>query len=230
MRRIDAIVFDKDGTLFDFHATWSAWSRGLIEDEAGGDPALVTRLCDVLGYDMATGRFRRDSAVIASTTEQIAAMMLPLLPGVGKRDLMARMNDKAALCPQVEAVPLDPFLRALKAKGLWLGLATNDAEEPARAHLTAAGVIGRFDFIAGFDSGYGGKPEPGQLLAFSAAMGIAPAACAMVGDSLHAPHAARAAGMVAIAVLTGIATDAELSPAADVVLESVADLPGWLGH
>ena len=35
--RIRGIVFDKDGTLFDFHATWSAWSAGFIREVTGGD-------------------------------------------------------------------------------------------------------------------------------------------------------------------------------------------------
>ncbi len=50
----------------------------------------------------------------------------------------------------------------------------------------------------------------------------------MVGDSLHDLHAARAAGMVAIGVLTGMADAATLDQSADVVLGSIAELPGWL--
>jgi phosphoglycolate phosphatase len=49
MARFGGIVFDKDGTLFDFHATWGAWSRGMIESESGGDPALAARIADALG-------------------------------------------------------------------------------------------------------------------------------------------------------------------------------------
>ena len=36
---IRGVLFDKDGTLFDFHETWSAWARGFIADVTGGDPA-----------------------------------------------------------------------------------------------------------------------------------------------------------------------------------------------
>jgi phosphoglycolate phosphatase len=32
---IKGIIFDKDGTLFDFNATWGAWTRGMLEAEAG---------------------------------------------------------------------------------------------------------------------------------------------------------------------------------------------------
>ena len=130
---------------------------------------------------------------------------------------------------QVPAAALAPFLGGLRRSGLALGVATNDAEAPARAHLSDAGVADYFDFIAGYDSGHGAKPGAGPLLAFARAVGHPPGACAMVGDSLHDLHAARAAGMRAVGVLTGIASRAELAPMADVVLPSIADLPDWLG-
>jgi len=124
---------------------------------------------------------------------------------------------------------LVPFLDQLKRAGLKLGVATNDAEAPARAHLDTAGVTEKLDFIAGFDSGFGGKPAPGQLLGFCDAVDLAPEVCVMVGDSTHDLRAGRAAGMATVAVLTGVACQAELAPDADVVLGSIAELAAWLG-
>jgi len=66
------------------------------------------------------------------------------------------------------------------------------------------------------------------LIACAAAFGLAPAACAMIGDSLHDLHAARAAGMTAIAVLTGLAARDSLAPHADLVLDHIGALPDWL--
>lgn len=225
---IKGIVFDKDGTLFDFDATWGGWSRGFIAAEAKGDPVLTTQLADAMGYDLARGAFLSHSIVIAATTDKVADAILPLLPGETKCALLARMDARAIAADQVEVVPLAPFLTGLRGRGLRLGVATNDTESPARAHLGAAEVTHLFDFIAGCNSGFGGKPAPGQLLGFAAAMGLDPADCVMVGDSLHDLTAARAAGMVAVAVLTGIADRAVLAPHADVVLASIADLPAWL--
>jgi len=223
-----ALIFDKDGTLFDFHATWGGWSRGLIEAEAGGDAALARRIAEALGYDMAAGRFLPDSIVIAATAGEIADRMLPLLPGGDRAALIARMNARSAKAPQVPAVPLGPLFADLAARRLALGLVTNDSEAPARAHLHASGLSARFGFVAGADSGHGAKPGPGQLVACAAAFGLAPAACAMIGDSLHDLHAARAAGMTAIAVLTGLAARDSLAPHADLVLDHIGALPDWL--
>jgi phosphoglycolate phosphatase len=96
------------------------------------------------------------------------------------------------------------------------------------AHLDTAKVRHLFDFIAGFDSGYGAKPAPQPLLAFAAAMGLAPEQVVMVGDSTHDLIAGRAAGMKTIAVLTGMAGPADLAPLADAVLPDIGHIPGWL--
>lgn len=228
--KIRGIVFDKDGTLFDFNATWGAWARGVFEAEAKGDMAKLTALADRLGYDLDTGLFHPSSIVIASTAREIAQAAMPLLDEDNIDTLLARWNAAAATAPQVEAAPLIPFVAHLKAAGLKIGVATNDGEAPARAHLQNAGVAQDFDFIAGSDSGFGGKPAPGQLHGFCAAVGLSPDACLMVGDSTHDLDAGRAAGMGTVAVLTGVATRSDLAPNADLVLDSIADLPSWLGH
>ncbi len=225
---IRGLVFDKDGTLYDFNATWGAWAHGLFEAETGGDPARMAALAGALDYDLGTRRFGPGSVVIAHTAEETAEAILPHLPPQPKAGLVARMNDRAATAPQVEASDLREVLGALRALGLTLGVATNDGEAPARAHLTASGVLDLFDFVAGYDSGYGAKPGPGQLLGFCAATGLAPETCLMVGDSTHDLFAGRAAGMGTVGVLTGPALAAELAPHADAVLPSIAALPDWL--
>ena len=44
MVRINGVLFDKDGTLFDFHATWSRWSAALIAKLADGSAAKAADL------------------------------------------------------------------------------------------------------------------------------------------------------------------------------------------
>ncbi len=228
MGRIRGILFDKDGTLFDFRATWGAWSRRLLEQLAAETGTEPERLGRAVGYDLATGSFAPDSAVISHTVSEIAALLLPHLPGVEAEALVDRMNLLSAEAELVPAVPLPPLFERLRAMGLRIGLVTNDGEAPARAHLAWAGVDGFFDFVAGFDSGHGAKPEPGPLLAFAGAEGLLPSEVVMVGDSRHDLDAGRAAGMQVVAVLTGVAEAGELAPAADAVLPDIGHLPGWI--
>lgn len=226
--QIQAMLFDKDGTLFDFATTWGAWAKGFLMRATEGDAPRARRIGRQIGYDLDANRFDPDSIVIAGTTAEIADALVPDFAGMGRARLLDLLNEEAAAAPQAEAVPLAPLLDRLRGMALRLGVATNDAEAPARAHLAAAGVLDRFDFVAGFDSGHGGKPEPGQLLAFAESVGIDPARSAMVGDSLHDLAAGRAAGMVTIAVLTGLAPRDVLAPHADVVLPDIGHIPDWL--
>lgn len=224
---IDAVIFDKDGTLFDFRASWGGWTTRVIEllVEKGADRSGLER---VLGYDPRMAQFAPDSPVIAATTPEIAELVLPLVPDMSFQTLQDHMNALASSAPMTPAVALRPVLQGLRDRGLILGLATNDTEVPARAHLAGAGVLDLFSFVAGCDSGWGGKPAPGQLLAFCEAVGVPANRCAMVGDSLHDLDAGRSAGMARVAVLTGIATETYLAPHADVVLQDISLLGAWI--
>ncbi|MFN3642689.1 MAG: HAD family hydrolase [Gemmobacter sp.] len=225
---IDGIVFDKDGTLFDFRRTWAGWAARLLAELGDGEAARIRAMAAAIGFDLAAQEFAPDSPVIAGTAGEIAAILSLHRPDIALPALLDRMNALAAAADLVEAVPLRPFLMRLRGRGLRLGVATNDAEAPAHAHLAAAGVTDLFDFVAGYDSGHGSKPGPGPLLAFAAATGLDPARVAMVGDSLHDLHAGQAAGMIPVAVLTGVAGHAELAPHAAVVLPDIGGLEAWI--
>jgi len=224
---LDGLIFDKDGTLFDFRSSWGNWAAGFVAALAQ-DGAQRDRLGAAIGFDPASRSFRPDSPVIAGTAAEIAAALLPHLAGWTPRRLTEHIDATAGAAPMAETVPLRPLLAGLRAAGLKLGLATNDSEVPARRHLAAHGITDCFDFIAGYDSGHGPKPGPGMCLAFTRALGLDPARVAMVGDSRHDLVAGRAAGMRTVGVLTGLAGPADLAPLADVVLADIGALPGWL--
>ena len=225
---IDGVIFDKDGTLFDFRASWGAWAAQLVEVLASETGISAGELGAAIGFDPAARRFDPDSIVIAGTPTEIAHDLAAALPGFAAEGLEDRLNRMAEGAPMLPAVDLAAVLGALRARGLRIGLATNDNEEAARAHLAAHGITHLFDYIAGYDSGHGPKPGPGMCAAFARQQGLDPARVAMVGDSRHDLEAGRRAGMRAVAVLTGIAGADELAPHADVVLPDIGHLGGWI--
>ncbi|MGF1659168.1 MAG: HAD family hydrolase [Rubrimonas sp.] len=232
-RPIRGVLFDKDGTLFDFAATWRAAVEALLDALAPGDAALRLRLGGAIGYDPHSGRFAAGSPCVAGSGRQVAEALAAHLPGADPRALEAQALaaeaglGEATLTPAAE--DLGGLLGGLRRRGLRLGVATHDSESAARRHLRAAGVHAHFDFVAGYDSGHGLKPGPGMVFAFAEATGLAPAEIAMVGDSLHDLGAARAAGAaLAIGVLTGPADEEELGALADIVLPSIAAIPALL--
>ncbi|SEN21972.1 phosphoglycolate phosphatase [Loktanella fryxellensis] len=231
MRGPDAmrgLIFDKDGTLFDFVATWATFTRAVLIAEGGGDPHRTEALAAILGFDPATGRFASGSVMIAEPVDVIARRIAAVTGAVDVAALTARLIAASEDVPQHPVTNLAALMDALRAMGLTLGVVTNDGEAPARRHLADAGLSGHMAFVAGYDSGHGAKPAPDPLHAFCDATGLDPDGCAMIGDSVHDMTAGRAAGMTCIGVLTGPADRATLAPHADVVLDSIADLPAWL--
>ncbi len=226
---LKGLLFDKDGTLFGFQATWGGWCADLITSLAPDAPDVQADLARRLRLDPVRRLFFADSAVIAGTLDDSVALMLPALKEWTADALHRRLLAESLSVVPVEAVPLVPYLQRLRRAGILLGVATNDSEEPARTQLAALEVETAFDFIAGADSGFGAKPGAGQCLAFAEATGLAPGEIAMVGDSLHDLRAGGAAGMRRVAVLTGVAEAEDLAPEADLVLDDIGQLPAWLG-
>ena len=116
---------------------------------------------------------------------------------------------------------------SLKDSGLTLGIATSDSASGAQATLCPFNVLDQFDFIAGYDSGFGVKPEPGMVFAFCRATGSPASAVMVVGDSRHDLEMGRQAGAgLGIGVLTGSSRRTDLT---DHVVDSIADISGLLG-
>lgn len=224
------VIFDKDGTLFDFQATWGVWAAGVLDRLAEGDADLLTQLAARLDYDLLTGKFRPGSFVIAGTPEDIVDEIAPLLPDWSADEVLQELNATAAEAQVQPATDLVGLLTDLRGIGLRLAVATNDAEIPARRHLDSANILAAFDFVAGFDSGFGAKPAPGMLNAFVERWDLDPARVVMVGDSSHDLNAGRSAGMATVGVLTGVARAEELAPLADAVLPDIGHLPRWLAQ
>ena len=227
MTRPRGIIFDKDGTLFDFSRTWEAWAHAFLKRISNTDDRAV-ELGRAIGFDLNARRFEPDSIAIAGTPLQVAAAIGASLPHLTMEELVDVINDEACKAPQAEVVALSGFMKDLQRDGFQLGLVTNDAEEPARAHLQKAGILTYFRFIAGSDSGFGAKPDPGQLLASAGAMTLSPEEVLMVGDSTHDLIAAARAGMPAVGVLTGLAPADKLAPFSQAVLPHIGHLPAWL--
>jgi phosphoglycolate phosphatase len=82
----------------------------------------------------------------------------------------------------------------LRAAGLRLACLTNKPGEFARDLLAAKGLAGSFERVFGGDAFARKKPDPLPLLKTCEALGTAPAATLMIGDSRNDAAAARAAG------------------------------------
>lgn len=229
---IRGILFDKDGTLVDFNATWFAIGDMLALEAAGGDRALADRLLEEAGYDFGAGRFRADSVFAAGTNADIVALWYPQAAQAERETMVAGFDTFTAEAGAAKCVPLPgsrEAIAALHASGYRLGVATNDSTSGAEKTLLSLGVAQMFDAAYGYDAVANPKPAPDTVVAFADLTGLKPSEIAMVGDNRHDLEMARAAGAgLAVAVLSGTGTLETLGDMADVVLDSIADLPGFL--
>lgn len=230
---IQAVLFDKDGTLFDFFGTWLPAMEAIARETAGHDEALAERLLTLGGRDPATGRLDPQSVMAAGTNLELAQLWAA---EVGRTDVAAlarRFDDYFRAHGLTHATPVTDLPRLftrLKGRGLRLGLATMDSHAAAEATMAAFELSALLDFVCGYDTGHGTKPGPGMVHAFCRAVEIPVEAVAVVGDTPHDLEMARAAGAgLAIGVLTGASPRERLAPHADHVLESIAEIESVLG-
>ncbi|MEC9342246.1 MAG: HAD family hydrolase [Pseudomonadota bacterium] len=225
--RAVGILFDKDGTLIDFEATYAPACAEILRQFADGDAELEAQLAAAIGFDPTAMRFARDSVAIAGSAADMADAAAHLLDPALRSGLAGRIDLLFNIHSRDSVLPFDgvgDVLAGLAGDGHVLGIATNDSEQGAHAHAEIAGIHGHFSFFAGYDSGHGAKPGPGMVLAFAEHCRCDPGEIVMVGDSRHDLAAARAAGAVAVAVTTGPAAREDLAPHADHVIGSLGEL------
>ncbi len=232
MAKLKGILFDKDGTLIDFHASWVGPMRRLALDVAAGDAALAEELLVAIGYNRQTQRVEGDSVLAAGNIRDLAEAWLPYLPGNDVPYLIEKIERSAVedgVMGAEPVLPLAPFFESLRQSGLALGIATHDSEAGALGLVRRCQAEHLLDFVSGYDSGHGSKSGPGMALAFAEKVGAAPETLAVVGDNLTDLMMGRSAGYaLSIAVLTGTGEAASLSVFADAVLPSIAGLKPWL--
>ena len=224
---ISGILFDKDGTLLDYARTWLPVNRELALFAAQGDGVLAGRLLSACGMDPVSGYVVPDSLLAAGNTVEIATGFVEAgspLSGAALTEQLDAMSADAAR-HAVPVTDLESFFRDLKEKGYRLGVASSDNERSIRETADRFGFAPYLDYVAGYDSGFGVKPEPGMVLGFCMATGLDPQEVAVVGDNNHDLHMGRNAGAgLTVAVLTGTGSRASLSAGSDHCLNDITEL------
>ncbi len=210
---LEAVVFDVGETLVDETRMWSIWADHLGVPRLTFFSALGASIADRSHHHDAMRLFRPDVDVDAESAALRAA-------GTSWHASVDDLYQDALPC-----------LRALRDLGYRLGVAAN---QPA----AVAGVMHDLgvDFeLVGMSEAWGlHKPDPAFFRRIADELRLAPDRIAYVGDRVdNDVRPARAAGMVAVFVRRGpwgwIQAGRADPPEADLVVESLAELPERLG-
>ncbi|MFK5980115.1 MAG: HAD family hydrolase [Rhizobiaceae bacterium] len=224
---VKAILFDKDGTLIDFHATWDRATYDVFESLAKGDLELIRKLAEVSDLDIKTKAIGRDSILVAHSSAEIGERWAEVLSRKVDQNFLDEVDFLYGKFGQkyLTGFPSTPrVLERLVTEAYSLGIATNDSENNATTQMDQLGWRDHFTAILGYDSGYGAKPSPGMVETFAGVAGTAAEEILMVGDSLHDLVAGKSAGALTIGVTTGPAQGADLSGHADAIIDDLDEL------
>jgi phosphoglycolate phosphatase len=226
---IRGILFDKDGTIIDYWRTWVPINRKAALYAAGGDGALADELLRLGGHDPATGRVTPGSALAAGDFFDIAEAFAAHVRVPPAAQLVAGIERIFCEGGAAHSALIDgarATLVELKGRGLRLGLATNDSAGGLEASLAGHDVLDLFEFAVGCDSGFGSKPDPRMVHAFCRTLDVDAGEIAVVGDAVHDLAMGRAAGAgLVVGVLSGTSERIDLEGQADLILDSINDLP-----
>ena len=229
---IDLVVFDKDGTLIEFHFMWGGWVGELgrrLEDATG--LRLRDGLYPLLGVERESGLVLAHGLLAATPMRHIREVVTAYVAdagasAVGAADAIDRAwhaPDPVALAQPVTDLPA--LLSRLRPHVRLFAVATSDDRDPTERTLAALGIQDEFAALVCADDGVASKPAPDAVLAVCARLHVPPERTAVVGDSPADLRMARAAGVKrAIGVLTGVGDLATLEPFADAVLPSIEAL------
>lgn len=228
---IAGILFDKDGTLLDFDKSWAPVNRRLALMAADGDVDLADRLLLACGMDPLSGHITPDSLFAAGNTREIAEGLAAAGSARDVEGLVAQLDALFAESSElsVPVTDLAALFARLHAAGYKLGIASSDNQASIWNIVRRFGLSDYVDYVAGYDSGHGVKPQPGMVLGFCRATGLKPSQVAVVGDNNHDMHMGRNAGAgLKVAVLSGTGSRRTLEAASDHCLNDITELEGLL--
>lgn len=212
---VSAVVFDLDGVLLESEQVWTAVKRELSLERGGvWTPAAEQ---DMLGMSSTEwSRYMHDE------------LALPLEP----TEISAAVAQRVA-CRYRESLPLiagaDLAVRAL-AERYPLGLASSSNRQTIDLVLDLTDWSSLFSATTSSEEVGAGKPAPDVYVETARRLGLAAASCVAVEDSAAGIRSARAAGLAVVAIPNRVYPPAaDVLGQADLVLDTISDLPDALG-
>jgi len=217
-RPVEAVLFDLDGTLVET------------------DDALVEQWAERLSrvaWLFPSGDAHRAARRLVVAAEGSASRLVTWLDRLGLDDeafglgkQLRQWHEKAALSDVRLVEGAAETVRSLASR-YRLGVVTTRGREEAEALLARAGLQEFLPVVIARDTSPRLKPHPQPVQEASERLGVDVARCALVGDTEADVRAAKAAGALAVGVLSGFGREEDLQEA-DLILQDVTELEEWL--
>ncbi|UPJ16880.1 HAD family hydrolase [Bacillus cereus] len=238
MEKVKAILFDKDGTLMDFHSIWIKVAEELVVEciSLYHLPSTIGQtLLEEIGVEGAFVNPR--SAIAAGTSLDVAKGLCNYIESAREEEMHHWVSEKLfSLMYEHRShmkmtADLPKVLQALKDKGFILGVVTADDFAPTELFLKQYKLENFFDYIIASDTFLAQKPDKKIIEVFCEKFNLESCEVAVVGDTPTDLHLAKNGGdCYAIGVLSGTGDRPTLEPLADLVLDSVGEFISQSGE
>jgi HAD superfamily hydrolase (TIGR01509 family) len=185
-RRVQAVVFDMDGLIFDTEALYRDATMAAAAD--GGHDIPLPFYLSTIGTPLEATRM----AFLARCGKEFDFDVF----WTAVKERFYEMT-KSQLRLKAGVVDLLDFLDVVQ---LPRAIATSSRHEDAQHHLGLHALTGRFGAIVAHGDYSHGKPNPAPFLKAAERLDIEPGSCVALEDSYHGVRAASAAGMMTIMV------------------------------
>jgi HAD superfamily hydrolase (TIGR01509 family) len=213
--RVRAVIFDNDGVLVDSeHISIIAYRRAVEEQGVALREEDNEKYCGLTDQDII-----RDMEKVYGRGLDLARFQ------ERKRELYFEL---AAVEPMPAFAGARELVRDLVERGIPVALASSGSAEKIAFNLGRAGLQGIIPVIVTGEDFHRGKPDPEIFLCAAEKLGIEPAECAVIEDSINGLLAARAAGMTAVAVTNTFPAN-RVAEYADVIVKGLDELVGRMG-
>ena len=235
----DLVVFDKDGTLIDFHTLWGPRVERAIDatcSSLGWGQSLNNKLTTALGYDPQTAQVVSQGPLATAPISELEIVVATIL----FQHQISWERAKHLACehfgPVMSALPqpteINPLgevrtaIARLKSSGVQVAIATSDDRAPTEAALRELNLTQTVDLVlCADDPSTPSKPDPSVLHYISQQLVVSIDRTVMVGDTVSDLKMGRQAGVALTVGITGGADKTvEIESHADVLLASVDGL------
>lgn len=232
------IIFDKDGTLFDYHTVWGPIIETYIDEiltsidhwDEGQARKQFLRLVGIGDAQM-----HADGLLFATHKSIMFGRLflfcrkyrLPfrvLVKHLKKAFEDAHTLMKGSLLTNQPA-DVEKLFETLKEFGYRVGVVTSDTERSTEVCLEHLNIAKYVDFISTYDDDLAGKPNPEALRFFCRKYSLKPEEVIVVGDSpIDLRFASKGKAGYSIAVLTGSNDRKRLKRLANCVYKDINEL------
>lgn len=233
------IIFDKDGTLIDFSATWVPLIRKRVTfllKRLKRDGELEAFLLKSWGIDPVSGKIDpRGPCPVSPRSDEIVIGTMALYqhgyPWDESKQWVAKAFDEAdATSDRKEMLKpingIQGLLSNLKNKGFFLALATSDERRDTEAMLFDLEMEGQFDIVLCAGEVNPPKPHPETIFTICRQLSISSKEATLIGDTVADMMMGKRADIaLTVGILEGGVTPREeLEKVADLVVNSIQEL------